>query len=242
MKHVMIEIPFYISRRDAIINGMSRYFTGLKCKKGHISERSISNGSCCECQKLGQEKINKRNSSLRSVGLITSSPAKSIKTPKGETSVSIEQIRERRLYFNNLNKDKIRAYAKLHYSKNVKKVCDNSKARRINKNLGISYVQYNAVMQSLGNVCDICGTVEADGPHRKFCLDHCHSTGQIRGILCNRCNTSIGKFEDSVALLESAILYLKSSPRSSEIAEIIENTGGFTVTKTVTICDLDLLG
>ena len=57
--------------------------------------------------------------------------------------------------------------------------------------------------------CDICGTTEPGGPHKLFNLDHDHSTGAIRGVLCRRCNTSLGQFEDSVTLLQKAIDYLK---------------------------------
>ncbi len=42
------------------------------------------------------------------------------------------------------------------------------------------------------------------------CLDHDHTTGKVRGILCTSCNVSLGRFKDSVEVLESAIRYLKA--------------------------------
>jgi hypothetical protein len=39
-------------------------------------------------------------------------------------------------------------------------------------------------------------------------VDHCHTTGQIRGLLCNPCNTSLGHFKDDVKRLQRAIEYL----------------------------------
>lgn len=41
-----------ISRRDALLLGLKRYFTGKPCKRGHISERGTINRFCIECQKV----------------------------------------------------------------------------------------------------------------------------------------------------------------------------------------------
>jgi hypothetical protein len=40
-------------------------------------------------------------------------------------------------------------------------------------------------------------------------VDHCHNTGEIRGILCSRCNLMLGTMEDDIEVLQSAIEYLK---------------------------------
>lgn len=54
-------------------------------------------------------------------------------------------------------------------------------------------------------VCECCGR-----PPGKIAmnLDHCHTTGLFRGWLCNKCNTGLGSFGDSIAGLEMAINYL----------------------------------
>lgn len=56
-------------------------------------------------------------------------------------------------------------------------------------------------------VCDICQQECSTG--KKLALDHDHDTQEIRGLLCNRCNTSMGKFNDDIKLLEKVIEYLK---------------------------------
>jgi hypothetical protein len=38
-----------ISRAEAKAKGLKRYFTGVPCKNGHIDERLVSGGKCCEC-------------------------------------------------------------------------------------------------------------------------------------------------------------------------------------------------
>jgi len=40
-------------------------------------------------------------------------------------------------------------------------------------------------------------------------LDHDHDTGAIRGMLCNRCNSGLGLFQDNISALRSAVLYLE---------------------------------
>ena len=55
-------------------------------------------------------------------------------------------------------------------------------------------------------VCDCCKTVP-----RKWCLDHDHNTNTIRGWICDRCNTGIGKLGDNIEGVEKALLYLKES-------------------------------
>lgn len=53
--------------------------------------------------------------------------------------------------------------------------------------------------------CQICASNDT------LSIDHDHSTGKIRGVLCRRCNTSLGSFQDSEELLQNAINYLRRS-------------------------------
>jgi hypothetical protein len=62
------------------------------------------------------------------------------------------------------------------------------------------------------NKCPICGCEFVDGKFNNFsaCLDHNHSTGFVRGMLCNNCNTGLGLFEDNIQFLRNAIMYLQA--------------------------------
>lgn len=58
--------------------------------------------------------------------------------------------------------------------------------------------------------CAICGQPESE-LNRKLALDHCHLTGQIRGLLCTRCNFFIGAAKDNLHILKAAMEYLEKS-------------------------------
>lgn len=55
--------------------------------------------------------------------------------------------------------------------------------------------------------CAICGQSEKD-LKKQLCIDHCHITGKIRGLLCNRCNWLLGHAKDNMYILQAAIKYL----------------------------------
>jgi len=56
--------------------------------------------------------------------------------------------------------------------------------------------------------CAICSTSDAD-LDKLLSVDHCHTTGKVRGLLCNNCNLALGNFKDKIENLKSAINYLK---------------------------------
>lgn len=75
---------------------------------------------------------------------------------------------------------------------------------------GLSKSAYAALVESQGNKCAICRKplVEAG---KGSVVDHNHSTGAVRGVLCNGCNTALGSFGDSQVRLLAALEYLKRS-------------------------------
>jgi hypothetical protein len=56
--------------------------------------------------------------------------------------------------------------------------------------------------------CEICG--RDNGP-RRLNIDHCHETGVVRGVLCNRCNRGVGCFLHDADLLMAAAGYIHNS-------------------------------
>jgi hypothetical protein len=76
----------------------------------------------------------------------------------------------------------------------------------------ITYEDYEKILEDQNYCCAICGE-EENGNSRtsgRLFVDHCHSTGKVRGLLCSRCNHGLGHFRDNPNLLNNAIQYLKS--------------------------------
>lgn len=99
--------------------------------------------------------------------------------------------------------------------------CTNNKraqlyVREIAKKHGLTVEQYEEILQKQNGGCAICGGTNLGKKHaggvcqNPLVFDHCHTTGQFRGLLCHKCNQGIGCFGDSTEKLESAIDYLRS--------------------------------
>jgi len=66
---------------------------------------------------------------------------------------------------------------------------------------------YPILVEKHGEHCRICNiTPEQTG--KRLSVDHCHTTGKIRGLLCDNCNHGIGKFKERPRLLLKAIWYI----------------------------------
>lgn len=75
---------------------------------------------------------------------------------------------------------------------------------------GITEQQYDEMLEKQGHACAICKSKESgDKRTKRLAVDHCHTNGNIRGLLCAACNKAIGLMRDSPDLLKEAINYLK---------------------------------
>ena len=114
------------------------------------------------------------------------------------------------------NRDRILAKAKDWYRKNKKQAlarskkwaADNPDKRnaqwkryQVKSKYGLSLDEYE---RHIGKVCPICEV------RRTTHLDHCHTTGKIRGGLCHQCNTALGHMADSPIRLRKAAQYLEA--------------------------------
>jgi len=80
------------------------------------------------------------------------------------------------------------------------------------KNYGITIEQYRETLAKQDGVCAICKqpeTTEIRGKVIAMPVDHCHTSGKARGLLCTQCNRALGLFKDNQRVLEAAINYLK---------------------------------
>lgn len=77
-------------------------------------------------------------------------------------------------------------------------------------NYGINVATYEVMLAKQSGLCKICKSSNPGGHGKYFNVDHCHKTKQVRGLLCQSCNTGLGGFRDNTALMQEAMNYLKS--------------------------------
>jgi hypothetical protein len=70
---------------------------------------------------------------------------------------------------------------------------------------GITKEMFNEMLNGQSGRCAICEIgIDEQSSH----IDHCHTTGKVRGVLCEKCNKGLGQFDDNVNYLKNAIKYL----------------------------------
>jgi Recombination endonuclease VII len=79
----------------------------------------------------------------------------------------------------------------------------------LKRRFGISAAEYDALLAQQGGACAICRRRSK----YRLCVDHCHLTGRIRGLLCYSCNLALGHLKDDQASLVAALAYLGALPR-----------------------------
>lgn len=117
--------------------------------------------------------------------------------PIARTAVERNRARDRHRYFS--FPEKSRAY----YAEQHDRMRETSKGWRLMRLYGMTQMQVDEMIVVQGSRCRICSSI-LGRPH----VDHCHSTGKVRGILCGKCNRGLGQFNDNPAILLAAIAYL----------------------------------
>lgn len=85
---------------------------------------------------------------------------------------------------------------------------EKKKSQVLKYKYGITLEDYNFMYNQQDGCCKICHTHQSDLTI-SLCVDHCHETKKIRGLLCHACNIILGNAKDNPSILETAILYLR---------------------------------
>lgn len=113
-----------------------------------------------------------------------------------------------------------RSYGREYYAKHPKLNRASPQDRRRNSllnNYGITPEQWDWLLAGQNDQCAICGdeilpiaTYQQSAGRKAAVTDHCHETGEVRGLLCSPCNTGLGAFRDDPSIVISAYAYLNS--------------------------------
>lgn len=80
-----------------------------------------------------------------------------------------------------------------------------SNGKYYEKIYSITAQEYNFLFEKQQGCCDICGTHQTE-LKRRLAVDHCHTTGSIRGLLCTSCNTHLGIYEKYKETFENYLI------------------------------------
>jgi hypothetical protein len=102
------------------------------------------------------------------------------------------------------NADRVNSYHRQRRSDpDVKRA---ERSSYLQRKYGLTIEQYDAMLAEQGGGCAICTRPPSESI--SLHVDHDHETGRIRGLLCFRCNNSLGDLEDSPQLLLAALNYV----------------------------------
>lgn len=113
-----------------------------------------------------------------------------------------ERARKSRIWHHQ-NRDRALARQKKYRDENPDKV----RATQRKSRYGVTQEQYDNLLIEQAYCCAICVLPPRKG--RPLSVDHCHTTGKIRGLLCNKCNLTLGRFGDDLAGIMRVAAYLK---------------------------------
>ncbi len=132
-----------------------------------------------------------------------------------------ERVRASSKAWYNANKEKSNAKSRAYYAANKERANLNNKAWNaanpgrarktqraclLKKKYGLTIEDYGRILKAQGGRCRICRRK----PGKKMlAVDHNHQTGEVRALLCSKCNTGLGQFNEDLSLLLKAASYLE---------------------------------
>ena len=125
--------------------------------------------------------------------------------------------------FKQRDPERVRAHKKKWSSSNpiansMQKVRKRIKAEGISEDYRHATAsEYAKVLTCQGGGCAICGVTKANRAGHLLMVDHNHATGQLRGLLCNSCNSAIGYLDEDLARIQRAIAYLTAHTHHAEL-------------------------
>jgi hypothetical protein len=117
------------------------------------------------------------------------------------------ELTKRQVYYQK-NKEHLQELQRKYYKLNYEKRKERNREFRLRRQFGLPLGEHKLLLEKQNYTCPICHRHQKDLP-RNLSLDHCHTTGQIRGLLCLNCNAALGHTRDSITILKEMINYLK---------------------------------
>ena len=130
------------------------------------------------------------------------------------------RINERKRKDRAENPEKHQAWEAGKYRKGIERHGDDYRIKQVLRKHNLSRELYDEMVKEQNNLCAICSKPETQMRTRTagefkgvkvvagLAIDHCHTTGKIRALLCRKCNLGLGAYDDNVERMQLAIDYL----------------------------------
>lgn len=109
--------------------------------------------------------------------------------------------------------ERAREAQKRYNAKHPDRVRRRQRDHQLKRHYGMSVEQFEELLAKQGHKCAVCerdnSKDDAVGK-RRWHVDHCHKTKNVRGVLCPACNMALGLLKDDTRVLQKAISYLES--------------------------------
>jgi hypothetical protein len=102
--------------------------------------------------------------------------------------------------------EQVNAAKRRWYGKHAERCLETARKSSYKLKYGITVETYEQLLREQAGVCAICG---GKPENRRLSVDHDHTTGLVRGLLCRKCNSAIGYMSDSLVKLQRATRYLE---------------------------------
>lgn len=99
-------------------------------------------------------------------------------------------------------------YNKAERKKDPEKTKERDRKYTLSRYWGMTPEEFEKLLNDPGRKCKICKRPERSSEKKPLVIDHCHTSGRIRGLLCDDCNRGIGLLKDSPDILQNALDYL----------------------------------
>ena len=106
------------------------------------------------------------------------------------------------------NKEQVKKYKSEYYVAHREKLAVKDRKHHLKRKYGVTQEWYDEQLKLQDGGCKICGTKDPGKGLKHFHVDHSHTTGKVRGLLCHSCNVGIGLFKEDVKLIQKAIEYV----------------------------------
>jgi len=116
-----------------------------------------------------------------------------------------EKFAAKSLSWRQSNPERAKENRKRNYELNKERNLEYSKQYNLKRKFNLTMDGYEDMLSKQYGVCAICGGTCT----KSLAVDHNHTTGKVRGLLCNSCNRGLGYLKDSRHILQSAIDYLE---------------------------------